>query len=62
MECKESKANMFFTQFSFYTELCLKDILKAHEGAITQMLWLEKSEILITASKDKKMKAINYKV
>ena len=40
--------------FVFY----LIDILKAHEGAITQMIWIESNDTLITASKDKRMKVI----
>lgn len=33
-----------------------KDVMHAHQDAITQMHWLEKSQVLMTASKDKKIK------
>ena len=32
------------------------DVMHAHQDAITQMFWLDKIQVLMTSSKDKKIK------
>ena len=35
------------------------DVIKAHEGDITKIVWLEADQTLLTSGKDKKIKVYN---
>ena len=42
--------------FLFAELIALLDVMHAHQEALTQIVWLEKLHLLLTASKDRKVK------
>lgn len=49
MGCQEDGSYLYFAKI-------ISDILKAHEGDITKLVWLESDHIMISGGKDKSIK------
>jgi hypothetical protein len=55
--------NIFVQNFNIIFDfITIIDGHKAHNAAITKLLWLEDKKILITASKDKSIKVKTYNI